>query len=76
MTKVIKKFSNKLVKMELENMNALREFQQVQNRNINPQFGRHPLQFMQRERKDQDQIQPPLYVEEGTEEAMEENLKE
>lgn len=56
MTKVIKNLSNKLVKMELENKNSQRQVKQNQNRGLNPQFRKQPLQILQRERKDQDQV--------------------
>ena len=48
--------------MELENKNSQRQVQQNRG-GFNPQFRRHPLQILKRERRDQDQIQAPLYIE-------------
>lgn len=75
MTKVISNLPKILVKMELENKNPPRKIQQGKNINFNPQFRNPPLQIMQMERKDQDQVQPPLYIEDKLEEAVEETLK-
>ena len=61
MSNVIKTLSNKLIKLELENKNSQRQVQC--NKNFNPQYRRQPLQILQKERKDQDQIQAPLYIE-------------
>ena len=58
---MIKTMSVKLNRLELENKNSQRQTQF--NKNFNPQFRRQPLQIMQKERKDQNQIQAPLYIE-------------
>ena len=52
MTKVVKNLSNKLVKMELESKKPAQQNSGV----FNPQFRKQPLQILQRERRDQDQI--------------------
>lgn len=75
MTKVIRNFSNKLVDMELENKNPPKKIQQAKNRKFNPQYRITPLQIRNRERKNQDQVKPPLYIEEELKEGMEEALK-
>lgn len=75
MTKVIRNLSNKLVKMELDNTNPPRKIKQGKNRNFNPQFRRPALQIMLREKQDQDQVQPPLYIEDEHKEGIEEALK-
>ena len=62
MNNLIRNLSNKLIKLELESKNSQRHVQK--NRNFNPQYRREPLQILQRERKDQDRIQAPLYIEE------------
>lgn len=50
--------------------------QQGPNRNINPQYRRLPLQLLKRERKfQQDQVQPPLYIEDDPEDCIEDALK-
>lgn len=66
MSNVIKNLSSKLIKLELESKNSQRQAQQ--NINFNPQYRRQPLQILQKERKDQDQIQEPLYIEEDPDE--------
>ena len=71
MTKVIKILSNKLVKMELD----IKKPSQ-QNRGVfNPQFRKKPLQILQRERRDQDQVQAPLYIEATPSQFVEEDQK-
>ena len=60
MSNVIKTLLDKLNKLELENKNSQRQTQC--NKNFNPQYRRQPLQILQKERKDQDQIQAPLYI--------------
>lgn len=75
MTKVIRNLANKLVKMELDNKNPPKKIQQGQNRKFNPQFRIPLLQIMQREKKDQDQLQPLLQIEDEPGEGMEEALK-
>ena len=67
MYNVIKKLSSKLIKLELESKNSQRQAQQ--NRNFNPQYRRQPLQILQKERKDQDQVQAPLYLEANPDEV-------
>ena len=67
--------SNKLVKMELKSKNSQRQVQQNWG-GFNPQFRRQPLQILQRERKDQDQVQAPLYIEETPRESVEDDQKE
>ena len=48
-----------------------------QNRGVfNPQFRKHPLQILQRERKDQDQVQAPLYIEAAPSRYVDANDKE
>lgn len=69
MSNVIKTLSNKLIKLELESKNSQRQAQR--NRNFNPQYRRQPLQILQKERKDQDQIQAPLYIEADPDEVPE-----
>ena len=69
MNNVIRNLSNKLIKLELESNNSQRQVQQ--NRNFNPQYRRQPLQILQRERKDQDQIQASLYIEADPGEVLE-----
>lgn len=61
MNNVIRNLSNKLIKLELESKNSQRQVQQ--SRNFNTQYRRQALQILQREKKDQDQIQAPLYIE-------------
>jgi len=58
---IIKTMSDKLNRLELENKNSRRQTQF--NKNFNPQFRRQPLQILQKERKDQNQIQARLYIE-------------
>ena len=75
MTKVIKNLSNKLVNMELENKNSQRPTQQ--NKGVyNPQFRNQPLQILQRERKDQDQVQAPLHIEATPSQSTEDDQRE
>ena len=75
MKKVIKNLSNKLLKMELENKNSQRLAQQ--NRGVfNPQFRKQPLQILERERKDQDQVQAPLYIEATPSQSTEDDQRE
>ncbi len=50
-----------MIKLELEKKNYQRQVQQ--NRGLDPQYIRQPLQILQKERKDQDQVQVPLYLE-------------
>lgn len=64
MARVIKNLKNKLSTIELENKNSQRHVQQNRG-GFNPQFRRHPLQILQRERRDQDQVQALLYIEEA-----------
>ena len=61
--------------MELESKKYQRQVQQNQG-GFNPQFRRHPLQILQRERKDQDQVQAPLYIETSPKESAEDDQKE
>ena len=75
MTKAIKNLTNKLAKMELENKNSQRQVQ-LNRGGFNPQFRRHPLQILQRERRDQDQIQAPLYIEAAPGEPTEDDQRE
>ena len=71
MCNVIKTLSDKLNRLELENKNFQRQTQY--NKNFNPQYRRQPLQILQKERKYQNQIQAPLYIEEGLGEEQPEN---
>lgn len=72
MIKVIKSLSNKLVKLEIDNKKPAQ-----QNRGVfNPQFRKQPLQILQRERKDQDQVQAPLYIEAAPSRSVDDNEKE
>ena len=75
MTKVIKILSNKLVKMELESKNSQRHAQQNKG-GFNPKFIKQPLQILQRERRDQDQVQAPLYIEAAPAQSIEDDQKE
>ena len=70
MTKVMKNLTNKLPKMELENKKSQRQVQKNRG-GYNCQFRRHPLQILQRERRDQDQVQAQLYIEATPTEAVE-----
>ena len=72
MTKVIKNLSNKLVKLEIDNNKPAK-----QNRGVfNPQLKKQPLQILQRERKDQDQVQAPLYIEAAPSHSVDDDEKE
>ena len=50
-----------MVKLELESKSSQRQVQK--SRKFNPQYRRQPLQIAQRERKYQDRIQAPPYIE-------------
>ena len=69
MSNVIKTLSDKLIKLELENNNSQRQTQY--NKNFNPQYKRQPLQILKKERKEQDQIQEPLYIKVDPSEILE-----
>ena len=69
MCNVIKNLSDKLNKLELENKNSQRQTQY--NKNFNPQYIRQPLQILQKERKYQDHIQAPLYIQADPGEVLE-----
>lgn len=62
-----------MIKLELEKKNSQRQVQK--NKGFNPQYRRQPLQILQKERKDQDQVQAPLYLEVDLGEASEEYSK-
>ena len=66
---VTKILSDKVNILELENKSFQKQTQY--NKNFNSQYRRQPLQILQRERKDQDQIQAPLYIEAGPVEKQE-----
>ena len=74
MNNVIKFFSSKLIKLDLESKNSQRKVQK--SRNFNPQYRRQPLQILQKERKDQDQVEAPPYLEADPDEVPEEHSKD
>ena len=58
--------------MELDSKKTTQQSRGV----FNPQFRKQPLQILQRERRDQDQVQAPLYIEETPSQSADDDQKE
>ena len=61
--------------MELDS----KKYQRIAQKNrgvFNPQFRKNPLQILQREWRDQDQVQAPLYIEETPSQSAEDDERE
>ena len=57
--------------MELDNKNPTQQNIGV----FYPQFKKQPLQILQRERRDQDQVQAPLYIEAAPSQSVDDDQK-